>query len=103
MVGTGFVKAEEPEPAVGRMLVLQLTAKSANAWDLRVLMEQPVNGAVYAVVPIPDCPGRLAVTVNAQVCVFEINPANTESILRMRCKTKAQVQCCFPQSLKFLE
>lgn len=91
VVGTGFVKAEESEPKVGRILVLQLTSSSANSWDLRVLMEQSVTGAAYAVVPIPDCPGRLAVTVNAQVCVFEIDPSDTGSILKLKCKTKAQV------------
>lgn len=91
VVGTGIVKQEESEPRAGRILVLQLTATSVNSWDMRVLMEQAVNGAAYAVVPIPECPGRLAVTVNAQVCVFGINPANTESILTLRCKTKGQV------------
>lgn len=91
VVGTGFVKAEESEPKVGRILVLQLTTSSSNTWDLRVLMEQSVNGAVYALVPIPDCPGKVAVTVNAQVCVFEIDPSDAGNILKLKCKTKAQV------------
>jgi DNA damage-binding protein 1 len=91
VVGTGFVKAEESEPKVGRILLLQLTASSANTWDLRVMMEQAVTGAVYAVCPIPDIPGRLALTVNSQVCVFWIDARDVGNMLKLKCKTKAQV------------
>lgn len=91
ILGTGLVKPEEPEPKIGRILVLQLTALSSNMYDLRVLMEQAVNGAVYSVVPMTDCPGKLVATVNSQVCVFEIDPADTGNVLKLRCKTKTQV------------
>ena len=91
VLGTGLVKPEEPEPKIGRILVLQLTALPSNMFDLRVLMEQAVNGAVYSVAPMPDCPGKLAVTVNSQVCVFEIDPADAGNVLKLKCKTKTQV------------
>jgi hypothetical protein len=94
IVGTGYVKPHESEPKVGRILVLELSpGKSAGSgsWDLKVVMEQSVNGGVYALVPITECPGKVAVTVNSQLCVFELDPSDKAQMLKFECKTKAQV------------
>lgn len=92
MVGTGFIKEDEPEPSRGRLLLLQLTGPPGGPQELKALFEQTVNGCVYSVAPIRACPGKFVATVNSQVSVFAADPgAPRGDCLRLLCKTAGMI------------
>lgn len=92
VVGTGFIKEDEPEPSRGRLLLLQLTGNPGGPQELKALFEQTVNGCVYSVAPIRACPGKFVATVNSQVSVFEADPAAPRGdCLKLLCKTAGMI------------
>jgi len=73
VVGTAFVRACEPEPTRGRLLVYQPTGLSAQeGGPFRLLAELAVIGAVYSLAPFK---GMLLGSVTNRVSLWQVVPA----------------------------
>ena len=73
VVCTAYVIDTEPEPEKGRIVLLQLASGNDGAKEIKFLGETMVRGAAYQARPLPNAPGKIAVTMNARVIIFSVN------------------------------
>lgn len=71
VVGTAYVKPEEPEPTKGRILVFKVESRT-----VQLVVEKEVKGAIFSLAPLS---GKIVAGIGCKVQVYKFNPTGADS------------------------
>jgi len=71
VVGTAYVKPEEPEPTKGRILVFKVEDRV-----VQLVVEKEIKGAIFSLAPLS---GKIVAGIGCKVQVYKFNPTGADS------------------------
>jgi hypothetical protein len=73
VVCSSYLVEMELEPSKGRIMLFRLADDPGGPKEFKFIGETVVAGAAYAARPLPNAPGKVAVTVNSRLVIFTVN------------------------------